>query len=431
MDALSALALPPGFGFHPTDVELISHYLKKKINGLKIDYDVIPEIDIYKHEPWDLPSKCKVPTKDTKWHFFASRDRKYPNGARSNRATEAGYWKSTGKDRNIKLKNKIIGTKKTLVFHEGRPPSGKRTDWIMHEYYLDDNDSKNNPDLKDLYVLCRVTKRDGFGTEADVSVPQQEVKIETEQSNVVTEPVVTDDLSSPSEINNNINNEENNNEENFDIWWSNIFADPNALPILDEQNGELLVGPTQMAPKQEPVYFSPGEGSEDENPFLLLEDLQGILGNYNFPNTENLQFLENDTITNYGNANSTFYNEDNETGIVIRQRVNNDDNFNEMQNINKYNLNCKLQVNLCKKEATSVEKSNQFVQFAPKGGLVGEVDNSEKIKGGNGNIVSSKSYRRKLFGINPLMFGALLIGGIGIMICYALSKRNVLSSVGL
>lgn len=53
MEKLSA-CLPPGFGFHPTDVELISHYLKLKILGHNFD-ELIPEVDIYKHEPWDLP----------------------------------------------------------------------------------------------------------------------------------------------------------------------------------------------------------------------------------------------------------------------------------------------------------------------------------------------------------------------------------------
>lgn len=93
-------------------------------------------------------AKCRIPTRDSKWHFFTSRDRKYPNGSRSNRATEAGYWKSTGKDRNIKLHSRVIGTKKTLVFHEGRPPSGKRTDWIMHEFYIAENECKAAPGLK-------------------------------------------------------------------------------------------------------------------------------------------------------------------------------------------------------------------------------------------------------------------------------------------
>lgn len=55
MNALKAIALPPGFGFHPTDVELISHYLKRKNLGLMVDLEVIPELDIYKREPWDLP----------------------------------------------------------------------------------------------------------------------------------------------------------------------------------------------------------------------------------------------------------------------------------------------------------------------------------------------------------------------------------------
>lgn len=57
METLRDLALPPGFGFHPKDTELISHYLKKKIFGQNIEFDVIPEVDIYKHEPWDLPGK--------------------------------------------------------------------------------------------------------------------------------------------------------------------------------------------------------------------------------------------------------------------------------------------------------------------------------------------------------------------------------------
>ena len=97
---------------------------------------------------FSLVARCNVPTRDSKWHFFASRDKKYPNGSRSNRATEAGYWKSTGKDRSIRYQNRILGTKKTLVFHEGRPPCGKRSDWIMHEYYINENECKAAPDMK-------------------------------------------------------------------------------------------------------------------------------------------------------------------------------------------------------------------------------------------------------------------------------------------
>lgn len=46
--------MPPGFRFHPTEEELVGYYLKRKINSLKIDLDVIVEIDLYKMEPWDI-----------------------------------------------------------------------------------------------------------------------------------------------------------------------------------------------------------------------------------------------------------------------------------------------------------------------------------------------------------------------------------------
>ncbi|XP_057433984.1 NAC domain-containing protein 54-like isoform X2 [Lotus japonicus] len=158
---MAPVSLPPGFRFHPTDEELVSYYLKRKINGRNIELEIIPEVDLYKCEPWDLPGKSLLPGKDLEWYFFSPRDRKYPNGSRTNRATKSGYWKATGKDRKVHSQSRAIGMKKTLVYYRGRAPHGSRTGWVMHEYRLDERECETATasGLQDAYALCRVFKK--------------------------------------------------------------------------------------------------------------------------------------------------------------------------------------------------------------------------------------------------------------------------------
>ncbi|XP_020234130.1 NAC domain-containing protein 86 isoform X2 [Cajanus cajan] len=170
-----APVLPPGFRFHPTDEELVAYYLKRKINGRKIELEIIPEVDLYKCEPWDLPGKSLLPGKDLEWYFFSPRDRKYPNGSRTNRATKSGYWKATGKDRKVNSQTRAVGMKKTLVYYRGRAPHGSRTNWVMHEYRLDERECETASGLQDAYALCRVFKKTAVITPKDgghyVNVP--------------------------------------------------------------------------------------------------------------------------------------------------------------------------------------------------------------------------------------------------------------------
>ncbi|XP_051126453.1 NAC domain-containing protein 17-like [Andrographis paniculata] len=154
---------PPGFRFHPTDEELVLYYLKRKISCKRHRFDVIAETDVYKWDPEDLPGMSKLKTGDRQWFFFTPRDRRYPNGARSNRATGHGYWKATGKDRVITSGSRAVGIKKTLVFYRGRAPNGERTDWVMHEYTMDEEELKRCQDVKEYYALYKVFKKSGPG----------------------------------------------------------------------------------------------------------------------------------------------------------------------------------------------------------------------------------------------------------------------------
>ncbi|CAN4119180.1 unnamed protein product [Withania somnifera] len=151
-----ASSMFPGFRFCPTDEELISYYLKKKVEGSDKCVEIISEVEICKYEPWDLPAKSIVQS-DNEWFFFSPRGRKYPNGSQSKRATESGYWKATGKERNVKSGSDMVGTKRTLVFHIGRAPKGQRTQWIMHEYCM-----TGNSYYQDSMVVCRLRKNNEF-----------------------------------------------------------------------------------------------------------------------------------------------------------------------------------------------------------------------------------------------------------------------------
>lgn len=160
-------SLAPGFRFHPTDEELVIYYLKRKVSGKPFRFDAISEVDIYRSEPADLADKSRLKTRDQEWYFFSALDKKYGNGGRMNRATGKGYWKATGNDRQVKHEERVVGLKKTLVFHSGRAPDGKRTNWVMHEYRLTEKEMERigtgSSQPQDAYVLCRVFHKNNIG----------------------------------------------------------------------------------------------------------------------------------------------------------------------------------------------------------------------------------------------------------------------------
>ncbi|KAL3617583.1 hypothetical protein CASFOL_037904 [Castilleja foliolosa] len=126
--------LPPGFRFEPTDEEIVFQYLARKTFNHPLPAQIIPEINIFSFDPWELPGNWEQVK-----YFFS-----YRNGSHTSKATCSGYWKPSGSTKRIICSKNmpIVGIRKTLVFNKGR----KNSDWIMHEYCvaLSENSACNN-----------------------------------------------------------------------------------------------------------------------------------------------------------------------------------------------------------------------------------------------------------------------------------------------
>ncbi|KAJ7977311.1 putative NAC domain protein [Quillaja saponaria] len=152
--------MPPGFRFKPTDEELIIHYLNLKVKNQFIrGPHPILDVDIYKFSPQELSDRYKIEgEKDL--YFFTPRNRKYLKGTRPDRMTESGYWKATAADKNIRFHGSLVGKKKPLVFFQGNHKKSIKTNWLMQEFTLEQNNNRNVAATEDMrldeYVLCKV-----------------------------------------------------------------------------------------------------------------------------------------------------------------------------------------------------------------------------------------------------------------------------------
>ncbi|KAE8651448.1 NAC domain-containing protein 71 [Cucumis sativus] len=244
-------SLPPGFRFHPTDEELVGYYLKRKVEGLPIELEVIPVIDLYKFDPWELPEKSFLPKRDMEWFFFCPRDRKYPNGSRTNRATKAGYWKATGKDRKINCQSSVMGYRKTLVFYRGRAPLGDRMDWVMHEYRLCDDFSHGTPNFKGAFALCRIVKKNEIGQKKKDN--HREPKGNAVGSSQASEDSASTRLVVENELSNIL--EDNLSQSNFFLTNESRLASP--MTTLYDTNPMSRYSTPIMETDPEKIWISP------------------------------------------------------------------------------------------------------------------------------------------------------------------------------
>ncbi|XP_030456401.1 NAC domain-containing protein 90-like [Syzygium oleosum] len=162
---------PTGFRFHPTEEEIISFYLRNQLEGSLQDRlrRIIPVLDIYATEPWNLPELSGELCREEKeqWFFFAPMQEREARGGRPSRSTAVGYWKATGSPGYVySSDNKVIGMKKSMVFYVGKAPTGTKTKWKLNEYRVTETISPPNSNfasssmpkfrLRHECALCRV-----------------------------------------------------------------------------------------------------------------------------------------------------------------------------------------------------------------------------------------------------------------------------------
>ncbi|XP_075650619.1 uncharacterized protein LOC142621185 [Castanea sativa] len=220
------LKLPPGYRFYPTDQEIIELFLKPKITGNDKDISHVRETEFYNHEPWDLQHICGIDSKDQEWFFFHAQSLKHQNGNRKNRKTREGFWKATGKDREIWYRGSLIEMKKTFVYHRGRTPNGEGTKWVMHEYRITLEEFDGTHPGQKAFVFCRLFNNEekskkGRSAKSKLALaplsPASEVQVETLQTSIQScYCEISDEMMSevrvPVQSNNN-----NNNYHNADI----------------------------------------------------------------------------------------------------------------------------------------------------------------------------------------------------------------------
>lgn len=157
--------LPPGFRFCPTDEELVLHFLYHKVFLLPCHPNIIPDIDICLHDPWELNGMA---LSSGNVHYFFSK-------VKQDRVTANGFWKELDIDEPIFTSSgNKVGVKKYLVFYIN---GESETNWVMEEFNLCHNSfttttaaaaaapaaynkRQRKQKLMDcIWVLCRVHER--------------------------------------------------------------------------------------------------------------------------------------------------------------------------------------------------------------------------------------------------------------------------------
>ncbi|KAJ3677939.1 hypothetical protein LUZ60_001742 [Juncus effusus] len=150
----------PGYRFYPTEEELVGFYLQNKLQNKREEemQRFIPVMQFYSMDPWQLPNLARVPmiNNDEQWFFFCPRQERETLGGRPSRTTPSGYWKATGSPSVVfsSENGAHLGEKRSMVFYQGRAPTGTKTVWKLNEYRAFDQEDRSM--VRSEFSLCRL-----------------------------------------------------------------------------------------------------------------------------------------------------------------------------------------------------------------------------------------------------------------------------------
>ncbi|GAB4827005.1 hypothetical protein Ancab_033885 [Ancistrocladus abbreviatus] len=154
--------LPAGVRFDPTDTEILEHLEAKVVNDScklhpLID-EFIPTLEGENGICCTHPEKLPGVSKDGLIrHFFHRPSKAYTTGTRKRRKVHTDdegsgsetRWHKTGKTRPVFVNGVVKGFKKILVLYTnyGRQKKPEKTNWVMHQYHLGDNEEEKEGEL--------------------------------------------------------------------------------------------------------------------------------------------------------------------------------------------------------------------------------------------------------------------------------------------
>ncbi|XVF72917.1 hypothetical protein PTKIN_Ptkin12aG0159300 [Pterospermum kingtungense] len=229
-----------GYRFHPTDKELVDHYLWNKILDRDSLVQAINEVHgIFNIDPRELARCSKIKSADQVWYFFSRRE----DNKRVNRKTDKGFWKMTGKPRTVKGK-RGTALKKSLVFYEGRTPNAKWTPWVIHEYTFTSTALEN----KEGIFLCKLKNKEDEKADASSSAscqPSQVADDDIPENSAMFNPdemlATLEEPDGRDEAENNFSLAKQPMIEQNDESWIKYLVDDDDELYLDERDNEQVV----------------------------------------------------------------------------------------------------------------------------------------------------------------------------------------------